>query len=237
MFSFKHHTRSGVGIVPIVPTPGRKNTGTVYPAVWYTSSAQAKNGLRPMPMKTQFPLSLYAALLALLLFTPPVRADSPERRASEFASGTGNLLFLGASVGLPLLEDGAQGRNHAFRAADSILTATLLTEALKGIVREKRPQSNSHDSFPSGHATAAFAAATIASQFHPRQAPFWYLGAVLISYSRVRLKDHTVADVVAGAGVGYGITRLEISAPRGLLLSPVITPDGRGMGLQISKPL
>ena len=31
--------------------------------------------------------------------------------------------------------------------------------------------------------------------------------------------------------------RLEMSQPRGLLLSPFITPDGRGMGFQMSRGL
>ena len=71
---------------------------------------------------------------------------------------------------------------------------------------------------------------------HPKQAPLWYLGAALISYSRVRLHRHTVGDVLAGAAVGYGTARLELAQPRGLLLSPLITPDG-GVGLRMSRSL
>ena len=128
---------------------------------------------------------------------------------------------------------GRRERNHSLRALNSLGTSVLLTEGLKALIREKRPDSTAHNSFPSGHATAAFAVATAESAFHPRQAALWYLGATLISYSRVRLNRHTVGDVVAGAGIGYGITRLELSAPRGLILSPVITRDGHGMGLQL----
>ncbi len=94
--------------------------------------------------------------------------------------------------------------------------------------------------FPRGHATAAFAVATAESSFHPKQAPLWFLGATLISYSRVRLHRHTVGDVIAGAAVGYGVTRLELSAPRGLLLSPFISRDARGkneMGLTVTHGL
>ena len=70
---------------------------------------------------------------------------------------------------------------------------------------------------------------------HPQQAPLWYLGAALISASRVRLHRHTVGDVVAGAALGFGVSRLELSQPRGLLLSPFITPDG--MGIQMTHGL
>jgi len=177
------------------------------------------------------------ALAVLATLAPPVRADSPARTASRFASDGGNILFLAAGVGLPLLSDGHEGKNHALRALDALGTSVIISEGLKNLVREKRPDSNAHDSFPSGHATAAFAVATVESGLHPRQAPLWYLGAALISYSRVRLHRHTTADVLAGAALGFGTARLELAQPHGLLLSPFITPDGQGMGFQMSRGL
>lgn len=178
-----------------------------------------------------------AALItgSLTLFVLPSYAESPARKASDFASGAGNIIFLAAGVGLPLLTDGHDGKNHALRAADSLLVSVALSEGLKSLVREKRPDSNAHDSFPSGHATAAFAVATVEGQLHPGQAGLWYLGAGLISYSRVRLHRHTVGDVLAGAALGYGTARLELSQPHGLVLSPFITSDG--VGLQLSHGL
>lgn len=167
----------------------------------------------------------------------PARADSPARSASKFASEGGNILFLAAGVGLPLLSDGHNGKNHSLRVLDALGTSVLLSEGLKNLVREKRPDSNAHDSFPSGHATAAFSVAAVEAGLHPRQAPLWYLGATLISYSRVRLHRHTVGDVLVGAALGIGTARVEMSQPRGLLLSPFITPDGTGMGIQMSRGL
>ena len=183
-------------------------------------------------------VALMTGLCSVISFSalsaPAARADSPARRAASFASESGNLLYLAAAVGLPLLSDGHDGRNHALRVADSIGTSVILSEGLKILFREKRPDSNAHDSFPSGHATAAFAAATVEGRLHPKQAPFWYLGATLISYSRVRLHRHYERDVVAGALLGYGTARLELAAPRGLILSPVIEPENRSYGLQVS---
>ena len=182
-------------------------------------------------------LGLACAALSLPALSLPAQADSPARSASTFASGTGNIIFLAVGVGLPLLSDGHDGKNHALRALDALGTSVLLSEGLKNLVREKRPDSNAHDSFPSGHATAAFSVATVEASLHPHQAPLWYLGAALISYSRVRLHRHTVGDVLAGAAIGVGTARLELSQPRGLLLSPFIMPDGRGMGIQMSRGL
>ena len=49
-----------------------------------------------------------------------------------------------------------------------------------------------------GHATVAFAAATMAADRHPDQAPWWYGAAALIGWSRVRKNRHRTEDVLAG---------------------------------------
>ena len=123
---------------------------------------------------------------------------------------------------MPLAEDGSGGGRHSLRAADSLLTSTVITEALKRIVREKRPDSDERTSFPSGHATAAFAIASMQAHFHPNQAILWYAGATIIAASRVKLRRHRIHDVVAGAAVGVLTTQLEIRQSRGLLLFPFI---------------
>jgi membrane-associated phospholipid phosphatase len=177
------------------------------------------------------------ACAVLFAAAPGASADSPARQASNFASGSGNIIYLAAAVGLPLLSDGKHGTTHALRAADAIGTSVIIGEGLKNLFREKRPDSNAHDSFPSGHATAAFAAATVESDLHPHEAALWFTGATLISYSRIRLHRHYGRDVIAGALLGYGTARLELSAPRGLILSPIIQPESRSIGLQMTLPL
>ncbi len=175
-------------------------------------------------------LSLVLGLSATNL---PARADTPDE-LGKFASGTGSVLYLAAGVGWPLLTDGKAGKAHSLRTLDSLGTSVLVSEGLKALFQEKRPDSNAHDSFPSGHATAAFAVATMQSAFHPKDALWWYTGAALISVSRFTLHRHTVGDVLAGAALGYGMSRLELSLPRGLVLAPFISPERKGSGLQVS---
>lgn len=164
-----------------------------------------------------------ALFLALGLFSGGHRARADDlENAARFASNGGTAIFLSSGFLAPLLEDGKQGRQNALRVADSALTSALFTSALKRIVREKRPDGSSRGSFPSGHATAAFSVATMQAEFHPRQAPYWYLGAALISASRVKLRRHFWHDVVAGAAVGYFTSKLELRRPHGLLLFPFI---------------
>lgn len=153
---------------------------------------------------------------------------------ARFASGKGTALFLGAGVLLPLAEDGRDRNQHALRAADTLLTSGLVTEALKKLIHEERPDGSDHESFPSEHATAAFAIASMQAHFHPNQAIFWYLGATAISASRVKLHRHYTHDVVAGAAIGILTTELEYRQQRGLLLFPFIHGGGASRQPQVA---
>lgn len=114
------------------------------------------------------------------------------------------------------------------------MTSGLLTEGLKRVTRVRRPDSGDRDSFPSLHTSLAFSVATMESQFHPKEAPLWFAGAAIIGYDRVRLRQHHWSDVLAGAALGYGTARLELSSHRGLLLYPVITDNG-GVTLLLTR--
>jgi membrane-associated phospholipid phosphatase len=185
---------------------------------------------------------IYAALSMLILsalfggiFLPGASAQSGGaiHQEAKFASGTGNVIFLAGAVALPMLSHEADGKSEAIRSVDSLGTSLAIVEILKDTTREKRPDTNTHDSFPSGHADAAFAAATIESRFYPKQAGWWYAGATLISASRLQLNRHHLQDVLVGAGLGYGTSVLELSQRHGLILGPFITPQGSGVTVSI----
>ncbi|MBW4576787.1 MAG: phosphatase PAP2 family protein [Aphanothece sp. CMT-3BRIN-NPC111] len=183
-------------------------------------------------------LSFAAIALSLTTIATPARAESVDREASSFVSGPGTIIYLTTGVALPLLLDGEDGKNHSLRALDSLGTSILLCEGLKEVTQVKRPDSDARDSFPSCHATAAFAVASLQSHYHPKSAIYWYTGASVIALSRINLNRHRLPDVLAGAALGYLTTQLELSQKNGLILFPLIRSDDKGdtvVGLQVMR--
>jgi PAP2 superfamily len=170
-------------------------------------------------------------------FTLGVRAQTTTKGFSDFVSGAGTVLFIGGGSLLPLLTDGADGGQHTLRVIDAVGTSAALCYGLKEVVRSPRPDNDRElDSFPSCHATTAFAVARIQSHYHPDYAILWYSGAALIGYSRLDLNRHRFTDVLIGAGLGYLVGEIELGQKRGLLLFPLIRQDAQGntiVGLQV----
>ena len=130
-------------------------------------------------------------------------------------------LWLGARV----LHDSVRARYGA-RALEALALSGTITGGIKGIAGRARPYADPgepgswviargirdgrYQSFPSGHATAAFAfASAIASQLERDRAPIrhWavpalYGLAAVTAFARTYDHDHWASDVVAGAGVG-----------------------------------
>ena len=109
------------------------------------------------------------------------------------------------------------------RAASVRLSATLAVESLvvnqglKRLFPRHRPvfegvrphhlRTPLTTSFPSGHASAAFAAAALLSDGSPGTAPIWYGLATIVAISRPYVHIHHASDTVAGAALGYAIGR------------------------------
>ncbi len=182
-------------------------------------------------------LALVSFILSSFAWTTPVKAQSLQKDLSNFASGTGTALYLGAGALLPLIQDGKEGSQRSLRVVDALVTSTALCLGMKELTKVQRPDNpQEFDSFPSCHATASFAVARVQSHYHPDAAWLWYGGAVLISASRVDLNRHRLTDVLTGAVLGYVTGEFELKQPNGLLLFPFIRNDNQdstAIGLQV----
>ena len=108
-------------------------------------------------------------------------------------------------------------RKHDYKAfavktVVSVGGAYIGKTVLKALIKEERPDHTDKNSFPSGHAAMAFAAArSIDKEF--RKENMWipiagYAAATAIGVERIVSDRHHWYDVVAGAGVGIGAAEL-----------------------------
>ncbi|MBQ7976220.1 MAG: phosphatase PAP2 family protein [Clostridia bacterium] len=96
-----------------------------------------------------------------------------------------------------------------------VITHISGTVILKNIFARTRPfiEANvpiiinppSGYSFPSGHTSSSFAAATVLSGFYKKYAAVFYAVATLIAISRVYLYVHYPSDILGGAVLGIAV--------------------------------
>jgi undecaprenyl-diphosphatase len=103
---------------------------------------------------------------------------------------------------------------------ESFLLANAVTGTFKIALGRRRPNATDdpfelrpvdvNSSFPSGHTTSAFAAATTLSEYYPT----WpvvvpaFAAASAVGFSRMYANQHWGSDVVGGALVGFGVSHM-----------------------------
>ena len=143
----------------------------------------------------------------------------------------------------------ARARETGLLVAEAAIDSTIVYGGLKTITQRARPADGRErseffdggSSFPSGHSTQAWAAATIiASEYHDRRSIqiAAFATATAVSFARFTEQKHYLSDVIAGSALGYGIGKYvyhkrhrealdssDSSGPVSHLWWPTITPE------------
>lgn len=134
--------------------------------------------------------------------------------ASELGDFSLLWLILGALRGLRSEHDW----HAAVRVGGALAVESVAVNlVIKSLFRRARPLSESPrplrlrrprtSSFPSGHATSAFCAATLLADDDAAW-PAYYVFAAIVAASRVHVRIHHASDVLAGVPVGLAFGRL-----------------------------
>ena len=137
-------------------------------------------------------------------------ADGSITRAWNNVGKATPVVLVGAAAGAIAFGD-SHLQNMGIISLESVLGAAALSIATKNVVNRARPRdelgqwsrstNRSDASFPSNHATVAFAAVTPFAQEY--DAPWLYGVAAAGSLGRTAGRQHWVSDVVAGGVLGY----------------------------------
>jgi membrane-associated phospholipid phosphatase len=167
------------------------------------------------------------ALGASLSFASPADAQKSDWAK---ASDVGRDVLFYAALGYPAVQGEWEGLGQA---ALTLGSTRLVTDGLKDVVGEKRPDGSDNRSFPSGHTSMSFAAA---GTLHKRYG--WEIGipahavAAFVGTARVKANKHYVHDVLAGAAIGEAAAWL-ITRKKSDKVQWLPWGDSRGGGVSV----
>ncbi|MCQ2605022.1 MAG: phosphatase PAP2 family protein [Bacteroidales bacterium] len=95
------------------------------------------------------------------------------------------------------------------KTAIACLSTMIISTGLKYSIREKRPDSNKQNSFPSGHTAVVFTGAELVRlEYGNVYGSIAYSMALLVGSMRIYNDRHWIHDVVSGAGIGILSARI-----------------------------
>jgi membrane-associated phospholipid phosphatase len=211
-----------------------RNLGDDYKHLWsidngIVAAAGGGAALAVHPLDATFNVHLRSHYTLVNTVYAPAKyyGDTPEQVALSLGTYAFGRIFdkpKAAHLGMDLLR--AQ-----------ILSESLV-EPLKFVVRRERPDQSNHQSFPSGHASATFAAATIIERHLGwKKAALGYGIAAYVATSRLHDNVHYLSDVVFGSAVGTIAGRTVTQhGPNVWTLAPAPVQGGYGIFITRAEP-
>lgn len=174
----------------------------------------------------------FIALAVTLMLDSPVREVVAQWESPDLHWAMGWLSYLGKGwiQAIPcffllligrLVRGDDRMEESGKRGIYALAAAGILVQAIKHLVGRPRPEvmeamgfslgpsfASGFDSFPSGHATSAFALASTLTTFYPKARYPLYAYSILVCISRIYLGAHFFSDVFAGIILGLWIGRV-----------------------------
>lgn len=195
-----------------------------------------------------------------LLLDRPIRDAARRNQGSGVEHFANNFEGFGAEYSFGVLGAFYAGglaldNDRAKVVAEDGLAASLFSGgiafALKEAAGRSRPRANrgvfhfspfsGNASFPSGHATQAFAVASVIAAHYddnPWIDSAAYGVATLVGVARIDHNAHFASDVLAGALIGTTVGRMVVhyrrSAHRNVSFSPIVAPHFAGFSLDLA---
>lgn len=149
-----------------------------------------------------------------------VKEEMADMRKDDYFHIDDYIQYLPVATHLGLGKLGVRAK-HSFGeriavAATSYLVMAAMVNGIKYTVREKRPDSSTFNSFPSGHTATAFTGAELVRiEYGNAYGAGAYAIACSVAFLRLYNDRHWLNDVIAGAGIGI------LSARIGYWLLPI----------------
>jgi hypothetical protein len=162
-------------------------------------------------------------------------------------SGVYTLTALGIMYGCGWIINNQKAKVTAMKGVESFILASITTQIIKHLTHRHRPNQDNppnptlwegpfqgfdFTSFPSGHATAAFAVATVLGTAYKET--IWvpilcYSLATGAALSRIYDNQHWASDVLVGSVIGFAVGKLVINTKKIQVLP--VSPTGPGITL------
>lgn len=142
-----------------------------------------------------------------------VRDGMNSLRGNHYFHADDYLQYLPAATYLTFGSIGVKGKHslkeRAVVEATAYIAMAAIVNAGKYSFREKRPDSNAHNSFPSGHTATVFTGAELMREEYGLGLGIAsYTVATGVAFLRLYNDRHWLNDVIAGAGIGILSARI-----------------------------